>query len=223
MVGRGLGLLRGTSSGWCVRCSPHGCPSGVDTTTRTEIETAGSGKDLGFGFGPSEPAAAKQHLTLSQGRTRHPQPLQPPPRSRAPEQKRLRAYGGDTGRCVVGRAVNQTKYPAEGAKLRPHPSKFTAAPKCLAPKLSSGTETRRVGPESTLSTLPCLGRCTGSGGHEDPLGGAAEGCNINFHTKTRRPAPVSPSARRIPHDEGRLKWPDQCHPDSRETMTPHAR
>eukprot|EP00964_Phaeocystis_antarctica_P015690 scaffold8688_cov27-Phaeocystis_antarctica.AAC.1 len=24
MVGRGLGLLRGTSSGWCVRCSPHG-------------------------------------------------------------------------------------------------------------------------------------------------------------------------------------------------------
>ena len=27
-----------------------------------------------------------------------------------------------------------------------------------------------VGAESTLSTLPCLGRCTGSGGHEDPLG-----------------------------------------------------
>ena len=42
-------------------------------------------------------------------------------------------------------------------------------------------------------------------------------------TKATRPAPVSPSARRIPHDEGRLKWPDQCHPDSRETMTPHAR
>ena len=26
---------------------------GGDTTTRTEIETAGSGKDLGSGFGPS--------------------------------------------------------------------------------------------------------------------------------------------------------------------------
>ena len=37
------------------------------------------------GFGPSEPAAArcKQHLTLAQGRTRHPQSLQPPLRSRA--------------------------------------------------------------------------------------------------------------------------------------------
>eukprot|EP00964_Phaeocystis_antarctica_P017945 scaffold9962_cov63-Phaeocystis_antarctica.AAC.1 len=53
--------------------------------------------------------------------------------------------------------------------------------------------------------------------------GRAEGCNMKFHTKARRPAPISPSARRIPHDEGRLKWPDQCHPDSRETMTPHAR
>eukprot|EP00964_Phaeocystis_antarctica_P022488 scaffold12479_cov51-Phaeocystis_antarctica.AAC.4 len=55
---------------------------GGETTTRTEIET---GKDLGFcGFGPWEPAAAKQHLTLAKGRTRHPQPLQP---SRAPERK----------------------------------------------------------------------------------------------------------------------------------------
>ena len=35
---------------------------GGDTTTRTEIETAGSGKDLGFGFGPSEPAAASSTL-----------------------------------------------------------------------------------------------------------------------------------------------------------------
>ena len=39
-------------------------------------------RDLGkiwvSGFGPWEPAAAKQHLTLSKGRTRHPQPLQPP-------------------------------------------------------------------------------------------------------------------------------------------------
>eukprot|EP00964_Phaeocystis_antarctica_P077235 scaffold47896_cov65-Phaeocystis_antarctica.AAC.2 len=67
--------------------SSVGKKKGGDTTTRTEIETAGSGKDLGFGFGPSEPAAAKQHLTLSQGRTRHPQPLQPPSKSRAPEQK----------------------------------------------------------------------------------------------------------------------------------------
>eukprot|EP00964_Phaeocystis_antarctica_P002489 scaffold1301_cov34-Phaeocystis_antarctica.AAC.2 len=25
VVGRGLGLLRGPSSGWCVRCSPHSC------------------------------------------------------------------------------------------------------------------------------------------------------------------------------------------------------
>ena len=24
MIGRGVGLLRGSSSGWCVRCSPHG-------------------------------------------------------------------------------------------------------------------------------------------------------------------------------------------------------
>ena len=35
---------------------------GGDTTTRTGIETAGSGKDLGFGFGPSEPAAASSTL-----------------------------------------------------------------------------------------------------------------------------------------------------------------
>ena len=45
--------------------SSVGKKKGGDTTTRTEMETAGSGKDLGFGFGPSEPAAAKQHLTLS--------------------------------------------------------------------------------------------------------------------------------------------------------------
>ena len=36
-----------------------------------------TGLDLGklwvSGFGPWEPAAAKQHLTLSKGRTRHPQ------------------------------------------------------------------------------------------------------------------------------------------------------
>ena len=51
----------------------------------------------------------------------------------------------------------------------------------------------------------------------------ADGCHMLNHTKAPRSASVSPSARRIPHDEGRLKWPDQCHPDSRETMTPHAR
>ena len=42
-----------------------GKKKGGDTTTRTEIETAGSGKDLGFWLWPWEPAAAKQHLTLS--------------------------------------------------------------------------------------------------------------------------------------------------------------
>ena len=35
-----------------------------DTTTRTDIETAGSGKIWVSGFGPWEPAAAKQHLTF---------------------------------------------------------------------------------------------------------------------------------------------------------------
>ena len=29
MIGRGVGLLRGSSSGWCVRCSSHACPSVV--------------------------------------------------------------------------------------------------------------------------------------------------------------------------------------------------
>ena len=48
---------------------------GGDTTTRTEIETAGSGKDLGFWIWPLEAGRCKQHLTLAKGRTRHPQPL----------------------------------------------------------------------------------------------------------------------------------------------------
>ena len=41
MVGRGLGLLRGASSGWCVRCSPHGCPSVVRGPSHWRRESAG--------------------------------------------------------------------------------------------------------------------------------------------------------------------------------------
>ena len=29
MIGRGIGLLRGSSSSWCFRCSPYGSPSVV--------------------------------------------------------------------------------------------------------------------------------------------------------------------------------------------------
>ena len=54
---------------------------------RTGIETAGSGKELGFWLWPRGAGRCKQHLTLAEGRTRQPQPLQPPSRSRAPEQK----------------------------------------------------------------------------------------------------------------------------------------
>eukprot|EP00964_Phaeocystis_antarctica_P056827 scaffold33572_cov47-Phaeocystis_antarctica.AAC.1 len=57
---------------------------GGDTTTRTGIETAGSRKDLGFWLWPLGAGRCKQHLTLSQGRTRHPQLLRPSSRSRAP-------------------------------------------------------------------------------------------------------------------------------------------
>ena len=65
---------------------------GGDTTTRgLKLRLRDLGKiwvsAFWLSFGPWEPAAAKQHLTLSKGRTRHPQPLQPPSRSRAPEQK----------------------------------------------------------------------------------------------------------------------------------------
>ena len=48
---------------------------GGDTTTRTEIEIAGSGKDLGFWLWPLGAGRCKQHLTLAQGRTRHPPSL----------------------------------------------------------------------------------------------------------------------------------------------------
>eukprot|EP00964_Phaeocystis_antarctica_P069815 scaffold42462_cov58-Phaeocystis_antarctica.AAC.3 len=53
-----------------------------DTTTRTGIETAGSGKDLGFWLWPLGASRCKQHLALSQGRTRVTRSLfsQPPSR-----------------------------------------------------------------------------------------------------------------------------------------------
>ena len=70
---------------------------------------------------------------------------------------------------------------------------------------------------------PLSGACHVLWGPTGTPWGRAEGCNIQFYTKATRPAPVSPSARRIPHDEGSLKWSLLCHPDSRETMTPHAR
>eukprot|EP00964_Phaeocystis_antarctica_P029746 scaffold16776_cov71-Phaeocystis_antarctica.AAC.3 len=50
---------------------------GGDTTTRTEIETAGSGKDLGFWLWPLGAGRCKQHLTLAKGRTRHPRCASP--------------------------------------------------------------------------------------------------------------------------------------------------
>ena len=50
---------------------------GDDTTTQANgIETAGSGKDLGSGVGPSEAGRCKQHLTLSSGP--HPSPVASP-------------------------------------------------------------------------------------------------------------------------------------------------
>eukprot|EP00964_Phaeocystis_antarctica_P163849 scaffold140803_cov63-Phaeocystis_antarctica.AAC.1 len=64
---------------------------GGDTTTRTEIETAGSGK-LGkiwfSGFGPWEPAKMGTLQLV---------------RSYSDIRKRLRAYVGHTDRRVVGR------------------------------------------------------------------------------------------------------------------------
>eukprot|EP00964_Phaeocystis_antarctica_P030360 scaffold17145_cov59-Phaeocystis_antarctica.AAC.2 len=54
---------------------------------RTGNDTAGSGKDLGFWLWPLGAGRCKQHLTLAQGRTRHPQPLRPSSRSRAPKRK----------------------------------------------------------------------------------------------------------------------------------------
>ena len=41
MIGRGLGLLRGASSGWCVRCSPHSCLSVVRGPSHWRRESAG--------------------------------------------------------------------------------------------------------------------------------------------------------------------------------------
>eukprot|EP00964_Phaeocystis_antarctica_P128263 scaffold92016_cov54-Phaeocystis_antarctica.AAC.1 len=52
-----------------------------------ELRLRDLGKIWVSSFGPWEPAAAKQHLTLAKGRTRHPQPLRPSSRSRAPERK----------------------------------------------------------------------------------------------------------------------------------------
>ena len=62
---------------------------GGDTTTRgLKLRPRDLGKIWISGFGPSEPAGrCKQHLTLAKGRTRHPQPLRPSSRSRAPERK----------------------------------------------------------------------------------------------------------------------------------------
>ena len=101
----------------------------------------------------------------------------------------------------------------------------------------SGTLTLVVG-ESALRTLPCQGRVTCSGGPRGPPGVVLRlvPCSSTlkpFVTRHRRhplfvrsfvrPKSVSPSARQIPHDEGGLKCSLQCHPDSRETWTPHAR
>ena len=41
MIGRGLGLLRGASSGWCVRCSPHSCLSVVRGPSHWRRESRG--------------------------------------------------------------------------------------------------------------------------------------------------------------------------------------
>jgi len=56
MIGRGLGLLRGTSRGWCVRCSPHSCLSVVRGPSHWRRESAGppfSRYALGYLVNPS--------------------------------------------------------------------------------------------------------------------------------------------------------------------------
>ena len=67
---------------------------GDDTTTSSNgIETAGSGR-FGFWLWPLvKPRPASSTLRLSQGRTRHPQPLRTTLRSRAP---------GQESRCASG-------------------------------------------------------------------------------------------------------------------------
>eukprot|EP00964_Phaeocystis_antarctica_P008036 scaffold4323_cov57-Phaeocystis_antarctica.AAC.1 len=105
----------------------------------------------------------------------------------------------------------------------PYAASMSAVPPRLLRRstLAPRFKTLVVG-ESTLSTLPCLGRCTGSGGPRGPPGGVLRvvTCSSTLSCGSRASFTLGATN---PHDEGRLKWPDQCHPDSRETMTPHAR
>ena len=94
---------------------------GGGTTGRTEFETAGSGKDLGFWLRPLGAGRCKQRLTLAEGRTRHPQPLQPPSRRRAPgggqaDSGELKATAKATALATKGNGKGELKATATAMK-----------------------------------------------------------------------------------------------------------
>ena len=120
------------------------------------------GKIWVSGFGPSEPSrpaaqAAKQHLTLAQGRTRHPQPLQPPSRSRAPEQKVARS---DTG----GRGPAPIKNGPDPIKKRSGPFGPATLARVAGPLWGGGPARFRGGPAAWPARLA---------GRAGPIGGVA--------------------------------------------------